>query len=217
MPVPAFAILKGIFLGLGAAVPIGPVNVQIARRTLRDGFSHGVALGAGAVTVDVTYAVFSTLGFQAIGNRRAVMIPLTLAGALLLGYLGFMSLLAARRTLRDNPLETTAKPEASAGGAYTTGLLMTLLNPMTLGFWFVAVPAAVGVSSDGATTTRLPLTCLGVFVGTAAWVLFFAGCLTLAGRYRGKGGLLATADVVGGGVLLFTAGASLWSLGRGFL
>src|SRR4051812_12220851 len=123
MPVPVFAILKGILLGLGAAVPIGPVNVQIARRTLRDGFSHGVALGAGAVTVDITYAILSTLGFQALGNRRTVMIPLTIAGALLLGYLGIMSLFAARRMLRDNPLETTSKPEASASGAYTTGLL----------------------------------------------------------------------------------------------
>src|SRR3954471_5312098 len=104
MTVPAAAILKGILLGLGAAVPIGPVNVQIARRTLRDGFGRGVALGAGAVTVDVTYAVLSTLGFQAIGNRRAVVVPLTLAGALLLGYLGVQSLLAARRTMQALPL-----------------------------------------------------------------------------------------------------------------
>ena len=34
-------IAKGIALGLGAAVPIGPVNVQIARRTLRGGFGAG--------------------------------------------------------------------------------------------------------------------------------------------------------------------------------
>jgi threonine/homoserine/homoserine lactone efflux protein len=108
-------------------------------------------------------------------------------------------------------LETSAT--ASAGGAYVTGLLMTLLNPMTLGFWFVAVPAAVGISGEAA-LAWLPMTCFGVFIGTTAWVLLFAGCLSLAGRYRGKGGLLATADVVGGGVLLFTAAASLWSLGK---
>src|SRR3982751_3055872 len=105
MTVPAAAIFKGILLGRGAAVPIGPVNVQIARRTLRDGFARGVALGAGAVTVDVTYAILSTLGFQSMGDRPAVVIVLTLAGAFLLGFLGIQSLLAARRTLRADPLE----------------------------------------------------------------------------------------------------------------
>lgn len=216
MPVPAAAILRGILLGLGAAVPIGPVNVQIARRTLRDGFARGVALGAGAVTVDVAYAVLSTLGCRTIADRPAVVISLTLAGVLLLGYLGVQSLIAARRTRRADPLDGSANADTTAGGAYVTGLLMTLLNPLTLGFWFVAVPAAAGVSGEAA-AARLPMTCVGVFIGTAAWVLFFAGCLSLAGRNRHRGGLLATADVVGGGVLLFTAAASLWSLGKRFL
>jgi L-lysine exporter family protein LysE/ArgO len=216
MPGAATAILKGILLGLGAAVPIGPVNVQIARRTLREGFGQGAALGAGAVTVDVLYAIVSAIGFRTIGDRPSVTIPLTITGALFLGFLGVQSLLAARRTLAAHPLEDSPQVEASAGGAYLTGLLMTLLNPMTLGFWFVAVPAAVGVSVEGV-AARLPMTCIGVFIGTAAWVLFFAGCLSVAGRYRRRGGLLAAADVVGGGVLLFTAVASLWSLGKRFL
>ena len=42
-----------------------------------------------------------------------------------------------------DPVAAAAPPAAVARGAraYTTGLLMTLLNPMTLAFWFVAVPA----------------------------------------------------------------------------
>ena len=209
-------VLHGVLLGLGAAVPIGPVNVQIARRTLRDGFGRGVALGAGAVTVDIVYAVLSTLGFRAVGDRPAVVVPLTLAGAAFLAYLGVGSLRAARRAWRTDPLATAADDPGSAGGAYVTGLLMTLLNPMTLGFWFVAVPAAVGGMSQ-APAAGLPMICVGVFIGTAAWVLFFAGALALAGRGRRRGGLLVTADVAGGCVLLFAAAASLWSLGKRFL
>ena len=48
---------RGVIFGLGAAVPIGPVNVEIARRTLRAGFRSGFFLGCGAVTIDVTYAI----------------------------------------------------------------------------------------------------------------------------------------------------------------
>src|SRR5690349_17984038 len=148
MPLSLAPLLHGVLLGLGAAVPIGPVNVQIARRTLREGFRRGVALGAGAVTVDIVYAVLSTLGFRAIGGRPAVVVPLTLAGAAFLAYLGVSSLLAAGRAWRADPLEDASADAGSAGGAYVTGLLMTLLNPMTLGFWFVAVPAAVGGMSQ---------------------------------------------------------------------
>ena len=36
---------KGITLGLGAAAPIGPVNVEIARRAIRGGFWAGFLLG----------------------------------------------------------------------------------------------------------------------------------------------------------------------------
>ena len=40
---------RGILLGWGVAVPLGPVNVEIARRTLRRGFRAGFFLGMGAV------------------------------------------------------------------------------------------------------------------------------------------------------------------------
>ncbi|HEY2589318.1 MAG TPA: hypothetical protein VGI81_26470, partial [Tepidisphaeraceae bacterium] len=55
---------RGIALGIGAAVPIGPVNVEIARRTFRGGFPAGFALGCGAVTVDVSYAILSSLSLK---------------------------------------------------------------------------------------------------------------------------------------------------------
>src|SRR6187551_2601489 len=59
---------KGVLLGLGAAVPIGPVNVQIARQALRNGFGAGFALGCGAVTVDVFYAALTSVGVERLAR-----------------------------------------------------------------------------------------------------------------------------------------------------
>ena len=42
-------LLNGIGLGLGAAAPVGPVNVEIARRTIRLGRRAGLALGWAGV------------------------------------------------------------------------------------------------------------------------------------------------------------------------
>ena len=52
---------------------------------------------------------------------------------------------------------------------------MTLFNPMTLAFWIFAVPATLG--PDGAAGKSLPMTCVGVFIGTIAWVTTFCSIL----------------------------------------
>jgi uncharacterized membrane protein len=56
---------------------------------------------------------------------------------------------------------------------------------------------------------RLPAICAGVFAGTISWVLFFAGLIALAGRWR-RNWWLAAADVFGGVILLAFAGIGLW-------
>ena len=208
---------SGVLLGLGAAVPIGPVNVQIARRALRGGFAAGFALGLGAVTVDVFYAVLTSVGIEKVARVRLVEWSLRIGGILLLSYLGVMSLRGERDAWRTDPL-TPGTGEASktdAARSYITGLLMTLLNPMTLAFWFVAVPILATPGGRGA-GANLALVCAGVFAGTIGWVIFFAGALALAGRYR-KNWWLAAADAVGGAALLVFAAAALLSSLRSLL
>jgi len=211
MIVSARLIVQGLLLGLGAAVPIGPVNVEIARRVLRNGFRNGFALGCGAVTVDVTYAVLSSLGLRPVLGHRWFEVPLEIAGVALLAFLGIMSLKSAKGAMRTDLLNEPPRA-GSVHGAYLTGLLMTLLNPMTLAFWFVAVPGAVGsITPDP--SRDLPVICGGVFVGTIAWVTFFCTTLTVLGRWR-RAWWLAGADLVGGAMLLGFAGLGIWHLLR---
>lgn len=210
---------NGVALGLGAAVPIGPVNIQIARQVLREGFVAGFALGCGAVTIDVCYAVLVAVGVQRVADNKAVERSLGVGGFILLTYLGVMCLRAERVAWRADPVTTkldpATTPDAGAGRAYVTGLLMTLLNPMTVAFWFIAVPALAGpVAENGA--RDLPVLCAGVFAGTISWVVVFAGLLALAGRFR-RNWWLAAADATGGVALLVFAAAALLSSIRSLL
>lgn len=210
MPLGLRLVGRGIALGLGAAAPIGPVNVEIARRTFRQGFPAGFALGCGAVTVDVTYAILSSLSLRDLLTRPAVLWPVTVGGIAFLFYLSFLSLRGAVRDWRADPLTkpAVAQPASGASGAYLTGLLMTLLNPMTIGFWFMAVPAALGAITANP-TNDLPMICTGVFIGTIGWVFAFAGTLAWAGQWR-RGWWLALADAIGGGVLFCFGTIELW-------
>lgn len=227
-------MIRGIGLGLGAAIPIGPVNVEIARRALSNGFFAGVALGLGAVTVDVIYAILSTFSFVRLLDQPAVMLPIAGCGTLLLAYLGVRCLRAARAAWGVDPLDVIAEVERRPGGrqvrislwpSYLTGLLMTLLNPMTLAFWFTVVPAmgTPGVAPDAGATSQasngeLPMMCAGVFIGTLTWVLTFSTLLAIASRAAARRPhrrrrWLALADLVGGVALLcfaLAAGIGFW-------
>ena len=97
-------LARGVLLGLGAAVPIGPVNVEIARRTLRGGFPAGFCLGCGAVTVDVTYAVVSSLSFTRLLTDPRVSRVISAAGVAVLAYLAVQCFRAAARAMRADPL-----------------------------------------------------------------------------------------------------------------
>jgi L-lysine exporter family protein LysE/ArgO len=215
----SWALLKfGILLGIGAAAPIGPVNVEIARRTLRGGFRAGFALGCGAVSVDVFYAVLASQGFKRVLERPGVALTLGVAGAAVLLYLATLCLRAAWRAMKTDPLaaaEAAPSQQVSARGAYLTGVLMTLLNPLTLAFWFVAVPGAVGPITEEP-RRDLPMICVGVFVGTLGWVVLFAGLLALLGRHR-RPWWVALADAIGGLTLLAFALLALWRLAGAFL
>ncbi len=106
-------LLRGVALGLGAAAPIGPINVQIARRSLRFGFFGGFALGCGAVTADLLYVLLSALSVVTLAPHRAVSAALGVCGGCLLVYLGVGCFRAAARHRLGSHL---FEPEAPARG-----------------------------------------------------------------------------------------------------
>src|SRR5262245_27181229 len=98
-------LVKGILCGLGAAVPIGPVNVEIARRALRAGFWPAVALGCGAVSVDVVYCIVAAVGAIRLSDNPWIYWPVAAAGVIILTYLGVISLRGARSAGRAHLLD----------------------------------------------------------------------------------------------------------------
>ena len=238
MPDPATAarlIVAGVLFGLAAAMPVGPVNVEMARRTLRGGFSAGAAVGFGAVTVDVILAAASVLlltagaGGAMLTTRPAVYWALKLAGAGLLVYLGASCLLAAWRARKPAVDATKAAPAASnpptVARGYLTGLLLNGLNPIVWSVWFVVLPALAAKRSGpggadltaGSTGANLPMLCAGVFLGTSGWVLAFAGGLSRVRRPGAAedglpGRWLVAVDALGGATLLGFAAATLAGL-----
>jgi len=201
-----WSLLLGIVLGLGAAVPIGPVNVEIARRTINDGFLRGLSLGMGAVTVDVVFAFVTGLSLQHVFDLQSVRLPLLIGGTCLMLCLSVGCFRSAPQA-KSKADEQLSSPNSGAKimpgslrAAYFTGLLMTSLNPMTLAFWVVVVPAA----KAGGQVDYLPIFCVGVFLGTSLWVISLASTISWLRKFTpGKSAFYA--NMVGGAILMIFA------------
>jgi putative LysE/RhtB family amino acid efflux pump len=231
------SLANGLALGLGAAAPIGPVNVEVARRTLRFGRRAGLLLGCGAVTVDVAYAAVTGLAVVGIVLKSpAVVRCLSLGGGIFLAYLAWACLRAALRghepvgERRDLAVADAEAAEGAVTGGgesrpplpfqsvpraashYLAGLLMTALNPMTLGFWFAATSGAAAVDGGAtrpAETGALAGVCAGVCAGALMWVVFFTAVVARLRHFGGER-WLRWADLAGGVTLLAFAARAIW-------
>jgi L-lysine exporter family protein LysE/ArgO len=159
-------IVYGMTVGVALAAPIGPINIEIIRRGIRDGFFHGWMVGLGALSVDTVYAMIIVSGFASFADNDPIRMVLYLAGGLMLGWVGFGSAKTALRGLEGDPND---KPKPG-GRSYMTGVLMAAFNPMGIIYWLtvgagLAADAVSRVGQSGA-----PMLVVGVTLGIFLWV-----------------------------------------------
>jgi L-lysine exporter family protein LysE/ArgO len=149
--------LEGFLLGLGAAMPIGPVNIVIMNEALRH-YPRAVAIGLGAMGADMFYLSAAVLGLAPFLQTPWVQTLLGSAGTLFLLVLGVMLF----RHRRDEP-ECELTGSGPLLGAYIKGLMLTLTNPYTVGFWLSVTAVGVGGS--------LPWLTAGLVSAILLWII----------------------------------------------
>jgi len=151
------ALAQSFVLGLGIAMPVGPIGVLVIRRSLSEGRSIGIASGLGAASADGIYGLIATLGLGLVSSLLAgVQFYTRLIGGVFLLYLAWT-------IYRAKPSQQAAKVSGSSWwGAYLSTLALTLSNPATILFFF-GVVAGLGVR--GSAWAIVP----GFFLGSASW------------------------------------------------
>jgi len=159
--------LKSMVIGLCIAAPVGPIGLLCIQRSLVLGWRAGFATGLGAATADSIYGFVGALGVTAIIATLVGFKPwLCIFGGVFLTYIGY-------QTIRSKGSKTAMAGErANLYKAYSTTLLLTLSNPMTI-LSFIAIFAALA-SEQGAQHSVLPMVA-GIFLGSAAWWLGLSG------------------------------------------
>lgn len=155
--------LYGILLGLGAAIPIGPVNLEITRRNLNYGLRYGVVFGIGACLSDLTYLILLSLGILTLLSHPLFLKAIGLFGSFILAYFGVMAF-QMHAHLKKDPHK-----KGSLLGNCIQGYLMTLINPFNILFWasITSQLASMAATSDKAIYSAGG----GIIMGAGGWVM----------------------------------------------
>jgi len=194
-------LIFGILLGLGAAIPIGPVNLEMVRRNLRYGTPCGVSLGLGACTADVTYLALLCLGALSLLQYPLVLRVIGFIGSLVLAWFAIQTFRAA---IPDTPEHL----KRHALWRHTVeGYCMTLINPFTILFW-ASVTSQITLAGSLHGSIILLAGC-GVIIGTVSWVLFLNGIVHFT-RHRLNPTVIKWLNYSGGTILLCFACAGMY-------
>src|SRR5262245_53537975 len=88
-------LLDGVLLGLAIAAPIGPVNVAMIHRGLREGCPGAALLGVGSTAADLIYILVAYSGADPLSRLPWARLLLFGGGALVMGWLGWGAIRSA--------------------------------------------------------------------------------------------------------------------------
>jgi threonine/homoserine/homoserine lactone efflux protein len=129
-------------LGYVAAVPIGPSQVEIAKRAVANEVLAALMLVAGSVLSDVTYGAIGLLGFAAIFRRPGVEAVFDVTGGLLVLVLAYFTY---RHSARDERIGGASPALRSRSLSFATGLSLAITNPPIVFWWLLGAKLATDI------------------------------------------------------------------------
>lgn len=160
------AFLIGLIIGIVISIPIGPINVNVISRGLKQGFSNAFAVGLGASAMDFFYCGATMLGLSAIVHKIEVNVIFQAIGFLLLLYLGIRDITTKVESFHyENYLQQNGKFHS----AFLVGVFMYVSNPTLVAFWITlsGIIQSTGTIING--FADVASFALGVGAGTALW------------------------------------------------
>lgn len=163
-------ILLGIFVGLLAAVPLGPVNVFVVSQALKRDFFHGLLAGLTAAILDTIFCIVALAGSLKI---KLSLPPYSMSIMKVLA--AVIILLLGRKLIRDSrtleiPRERNRIPSASPKPVLGV-LLLYVANPTLYMFWIAVAGAVTGHHLVRSGTWAAVAFSASVGMGSILWYL----------------------------------------------
>ncbi|NGX63164.1 MAG: hypothetical protein KR126chlam6_00571 [Candidatus Anoxychlamydiales bacterium] len=196
-------LFVGMIMGIAGAVPLGPINIEMIRRSIKYGFMSGVAIGLGASFADFTYLCFLSTSIFTFINKPIILKWIGIIGSIIVAFFGIIIL---KEKNKKQIVNESSQNNKSFFKQSLEGYLIALINPFIIVFWF-------SLSSQIAVITNNSLLLIlyagfGVMISMIFWTftLSFVSSIT---RKKVSDRWMSRINVIGGITLLGLAAFGL--------
>lgn len=191
--------VSGMIAGFGIAIPVGAIAVLIIDTSVRHGFRHGFAAGAGAASADLLYAA---LAAGAGGLLAPIIAPASSLIGMISGAVLLIMALTGLRSLRRRSHVTGGSAtgsERSPGGTFARFIALTIVNPLTV-VYFSALLLGTSVGELGIAELLVFIT--GAFLASLSWQTLLAALgawahVSAGSTFRTTTGLVGNLVILG--------------------
>lgn len=178
---PLSLVTTGFVLGWSVAWPPGPINAEIARRCLANGFWSGFGVLLGACAGDALWAILVALGVGTLftgATTRLVMGVLSVGLLVALAVVFLKGAIDGWRMATRSPAVAPARFE-SRRGSLILGATMALTSPWNVAFWLAAIgrPEMTALGFGALLTVAA-----AVLAGALTWGLLWSASVVLLHR-----------------------------------
>lgn len=174
-------VRDGLLLGWSVAWPPGPINAEMIRRGLQQGFWPAWSVGLGAVSGDFLWALAVGLGASRLAAVPGVTTALGVASIALLLLLAAIFLRGAASAWRARGDAAPPPPtQASARGGWVLGFTLALSSPWNLAFWLAVMGQQAAAGLEPA---RALVVACAVIAGALSWTLLLCSAVHFGARF----------------------------------
>lgn len=144
-------------MGCLVAIPTGPVQIEVVKRSLNGHLIPSLMVVAGAFVVDMSYGLIALFGVAPVIREERVMAAFWLAGGIILIVLGIVTL--RHSTGSRNP-DHQPKHLSKKRWALLGGVSLSVTNPVMVLWWLTGVRLFQDIGLIRELTPRMAITFL---------------------------------------------------------
>ncbi|MFS1513258.1 LysE family transporter [Chengkuizengella sp. SCS-71B] len=160
-------LIKHIVLGLSIAAPIGPINIEILRRGLSQGFWPSLFVGAGGMTADCILMFLMYQGLAQPLTLEGVQLTFIIFGAIVLMHTGLQSLRKQKESILVN--EWNHSINTGLMDSFLTGAFIAAFNPLNVLFWLGIYGSVLSDTFNDSNKIKAFFISSAVFIGVGLW------------------------------------------------